>query len=653
MCGIAGVFDPRHRRSVFEREKLVLRMGQALSHRGPDGWGTWHDEAGAVSFVHRRLSILDLSALGKQPMSSNCGRYVLTFNGEVYNFKELRLELEKLGHSFRGHSDTEVMLGAFSEWGIPRALERFSGMFAFAVWDLEQRTLTLARDRLGQKPLYYGQIGLDFVFGSELKAFQCVPGWNSLPVDQRALSSFIRYNYVPAPDSIYSGISKLLPGHSVTVVAQGDQVYVRKSVAFWSLAQALPSTRAREERWSEAAALSGLEAVLGKAVGSHLVSDVPVGAFLSGGIDSSVIVSIMKEQARNRVKTFTIGFEEDGFDEARYAKAVAKHLQTDHHELYVKSQDARDVIPSLAQIYDEPFADSSQIPTLLVARLARTEVTVGLSGDGGDEVFAGYNRYFYSQKMWSLENRAPLPLRRALAGALRSLPPSWLSFFSKRLLGVSWTLEQTLKAVSVLDCASPDELYLRLVSQNQNPASVLNHFVDPRSPGDAQTGPSASEIVMSQQYQDAKTYLPDDILTKVDRASMSEGLEVRVPFLDPAVLQYGWGLPHEFKMGKSGGKKLLKELLFKRLPRELVDRPKQGFAIPIGQWLRGPLRPWAEDLLDARRLKVEGVFNDRNVLSLWKSHLSGARNHTPELWGILMFQAWKRTKDLSGDSDHA
>ncbi len=579
-------------------------------------------------------------------MQSESGRYVIAFNGEIYNFRQLRAELATLGHVFRGHSDTEVILAAVEEWELLDALKRFVGMFAFALWDKQRRELHLARDRLGEKPLYYGWAKDVFVFASELKALRAYTGWRS-EVDRDALALFLRHNYVPAPYSIYKDIRKLLPG-TVLTLSRRSTVDLPRPVPFWSAREAAENGANRPLPESAAEVTSQLDTLLREAILQQMVADVPLGAFLSGGVDSSTVVALMQAQSSRPVKTFTIGFHEAGYNEAEDAKAVAKHLGTDHTELYVTPQEAMDVIPNLQTLYDEPFADSSQIPTHLVARLARRHVTVSLSGDGGDELFGGYTRYFLGQSIWQKIGWAPKGVRRLGSKVLTSVSTrTWdrllrrTEFLMPRASGLEITGDRTHKLAEILRVTGPEQLYRSLVSHWKDPQSVVIGGQEPLTAlTDNKRWADLPDVTQWMMYVDLVTYLPDDILVKVDRASMGVSLEARVPLLDHRVVEFAWRVPLSMKIRHGEGKWLLRQVLYKYVPRELIERPKMGFSVPIDSWLRGPLRDWAEALLADDRLKREGYFNPQPIRQKWSEHLSGTRNWQYHLWDVLMFQAW-------------
>lgn len=653
MCGIAGYLFTR-RDGAFG-EGWIQAMLSTITHRGPDDSGVWDDRHAGVVLGHRRLSILDLSPAGHQPMISGSGRYVIVFNGEIYNHRVLRQSLEGTGAAslWRGHSDTETLLAAIEAWGIEKALKKCIGMFAIALWDRDTRILTLARDRLGEKPLYYGWLRDALVFASELKAIRAHPAFDK-SVDRHALALFMRHNYMPAPWSVYEGIWKLPPGCYVQFGCEGDLDPApprngRGAVkTYWS-ARAVAEAGLREPfAGCEGEAVDVLEQLLRQSIADQMIADVPLGAFLSGGIDSSTVVALMQAQSSQPVKTFTIGFHEGEYNEAEHAKAVARHLGTDHTELYVTPAEALDVIPKLPMLYDEPFADSSQVPTFLVAQLARRHVTVALSGDGGDELFGGYNRYFWAMHLWRRMGAAPALLRGFAAGLLTALPPSaWNSLF--RLAGplvperlrYSNPGDKLHKLAGLLGAARPEAIYLHLVSHWDDPARLVLGAEEPATPI---TDPTAwldtREFEQRMMHLDTITYLPDDILVKVDRAAMGVSLETRVPLLDHRVVEFAWRLPLAMKIRNGQGKHLLREVLYKYVPKVLIERPKMGFGVPIDHWLRGPLREWAEELLGESRLAREGFFDPAPIREKWTEHLSGRRNWQYPLWDVLMFQAW-------------
>jgi asparagine synthase (glutamine-hydrolysing) len=646
MCGISGLLDASGRAGCDELRSAVTRMIATLNHRGPDDSGTWEDEKAGIALGHRRLSILDLSPKGHQPMQSASGRYVISFNGEIYNFKILRRELEDLGETFRGHSDTEVMLAAISRWGLEKALQQFNGMFAFALWDREERLLHLVRDRLGEKPLYYGRMGKTFLFGSELKALRAHPSFKA-EINRNVLALFLRHNYIPAPYSIYEGVYKLPPGTMLTLSPM-DAVSLPAPIPYWSAREAAEQGVASPFKGTEGEAVTRLETLLRDAVKLRMEADVPLGVFLSGGIDSSTIVALMQAQSDRPVKTFTIGFFEDGYNEAKYAKEVAKFLGTKHTELYVTPEEAIAVIPKLPTLYDEPFSDSSQIPTFLVSQLARRHVTVSLSGDGGDELFTGYGRYFLGRRIWRKIGWMPNGMRQMASRALLALSTqSWEAVFRK--LGpvlpdkIKWRDpgDKIHKLAKIMAVKNPEEMYLGLVSHWKDPASIVVGAFEPSTPLTTRDQwATLSDFTQRMMYLDTVTYLPDDILVKVDRAAMGVSLEARVPLLDHRVVEFAWRIPLSMKVRDGQGKWLLRRVLSKYVPKELTERPKSGFAIPIDSWLRGPLREWAEPLLDEGRLRREGFFNPKPIREKWAEHLSGERNWQYYIWDVLMYQAW-------------
>jgi asparagine synthase (glutamine-hydrolysing) len=620
-------------------------MANTLRHRGPDDFGAWVDAATGIALGHRRLSILDLSPLGHQPMHSASGRYALSFNGEIYNFRALRSELEDLGHTFRGHSDTEVMLACFSQWGVHQAVKRFNGMFAFALWDREESLLHLARDRFGEKPLYYGWLGKTFVFASELKAVRAHPDFES-DIDRDVLALYFRHGYIPAPYSIYRGVSKVPPGTVLTMAPETG--FPPSVITYWSVRAVAEQGSANPFTGTETEAIARLDELLRDAVKLRMEADVPLGAFLSGGVDSSTIVALMQAQSAEPVRTFSIGFHETAYNEAPYAKAVAKHLGTAHTELYVTPEEAMAVIPRIPTLYDEPFADPSQIPTFLVSQLARRDVTVSLSGDAGDELFAGYANYFWGLRIWRLIGWMPRSLRALSAGGLARLSPaSWESLFRmiepifpkhlrQRNLGLKL---RVLADLLPAECA--ETLYRAILTHWDAPGSLVIGASEPPTPlTDRTQWGNFPDLLRRMMYSDAMMYLPDDILVKVDRASMGVSLEARVPLLDHRVVEFAWQLPVSMKVRDGRGKWILRQVLSQYVPAALIDRPKMGFGVPIGAWLRGPLKEWAEALLDEKRLKDQGLLNPDPIRDKWGEHLSGTMNWEIPLWDVLVFQAW-------------
>jgi asparagine synthase (glutamine-hydrolysing) len=644
MCGIVGFLGSAG--AAGQDAVLVRRMADLLRHRGPDDDGIWTDAGTGIALAQRRLSIVDLSPAGHQPMFSACQRYVIVFNGEFYNYEEIRRKLDaEAAHAWRGHSDTEVLLEAISRWGLVRALQHCAGMFALALWDRRERTLVLARDRLGEKPLYYGRIGKSFAFASELKAFRAHPAWNP-EIDRDAVTLLMRHNYVPAPYSIYKGFRKLRPGQFL-VLTEGERE--PRVETYWSAREATEKARRHPFVGDPDEAVTALEQVLRQSINGQMMADVPLGAFLSGGIDSSTVVALMQSMSNQPVRTFTIGFHQAGYNEAEHAKQVARHLGTQHTELYVTEQEAMGVIPALPQIYCEPFSDSSQIPTYLVSKLARQNVTVSLSGDGGDELFSGYTRYSLADQFWKILSRVPRPLRRAAAD-LATLPSPAVY---DRLAGPLMPLlpehrrhgrigDRVHKAAQLLAMQNADDVYRHLCSHWADPASiVLGGRELPTMLTGLDSLPSLPGNVERMMYVDLTSYLPDDILVKVDRAAMAVSLETRVPMLDHRVVEFAMSLPLATLRAGNTTKWPLRQLLYKYVPRELVERPKMGFGVPIDSWLRGALRDWAEDLLSETRLKADDLFDPAPIRLAWRDHLSGRRNQQYLLWDVLMFQAWR------------
>lgn len=671
MCGFAG-FITSNDSALGSHEDVVTRMTFAIAHRGPDDAGAWADAKEGIALGHCRLSILDLSPAGHQPMKSAGGRFVIVFNGEIYNHLELRAELESsidLNTFWLGHSDTETLLAGFEAWGVERTLKKLVGMFAIALWDREEKTLTLARDRFGEKPLYFGWVGsgsnATFVFGSELKALKAHPHFDN-SVSRESLALYMRFTYVPSPHSIYQNIFKLEPGCLLSIKGDFPPLLSKplrppatlggmSLSRWWSLAD-IVQKGAQKQFVNEAAAVQALEEHLAKAVQLQSLADVPLGAFLSGGVDSSAIVALMQEQTTRPVKTFTVGFEDAGFDESPHAREVAKHLGTDHTELFVTAAEAQSVIPLLPFMYDEPFADSSQIPTHLVCKAARQKVKVALSGDAGDELFGGYNRYFWGPRIWHRLAWLPYPARKVLGAFITSVPTVGWDALSRPVNALMPSNQGIIRAgdkahrlaVRLSSVRNMDDLYRSLVSEWQDPTQVVKGegltgektFLLQSLLDDPLPKQGVGEHQLRMMYRDSMTYLPDDILCKVDRAAMASGLETRVPFLDHRVAELAWQLPLHMKIRGNESKWALRQVLYKYVPRELIDRPKAGFGIPLGQWLRGPLRDWAESLLAENRLHAEGYFYPSPIRSKWAEHLSGQFDHTASLWTVLMFQAW-------------
>lgn len=640
MCGFAGFYGPSNASS----EETLRAMTDAIVHRGPDDQGSWVDPEAGIHLGFRRLSILDLSQAGHQPMVSHCGRYVCVFNGEIYNFQELK---DRLGsREFRGHSDTEILLEHIQTFGLEETLKLTAGMFALAVWDRERKELSLARDRLGEKPLYYGWSNGTLFFASELKALRPHPEFQP-EIDRNVLALYLGVAYVPSPWSIYRGIYKVPAGSFLTLREPTRPVdfdpFPDRSAhsprLYWDMKAVANQPR---QDLPDAEAVEQLDQILKRTIAKEMISDVPLGGFLSGGIDSSAVVAVMQAVSPKPVRSFTIGFHEGGFNEAEHAKAVAQHLGTDHTELYVTAQETRDVLPLVPQIYDEPFADPSQIPTYLVSKLARQDVTVCLSGDGGDEFFGGYNRYFMAERVWGKVGRMPKPVRRSIRNALTALSPGFYDRVG-RVIGSRVRLagDKAHKLANLMDVKSADEMYVRLVSQWPDPTSIVKGSCPEETVfGQAQGYFSNLGFTERMMATEALTYLPDDIMVKVDRAAMAVSLESRAPFLHHEVAEFAWSLPFRQKVRDDKGKWILRQVLDRYVPRHLIERPKMGFAVPIDSWLRGPLREWAEPLLSRQRLESDGYFEVEPIRRRWEEHLSGRRNWQYQLWCILMFQAW-------------
>ena len=646
MCGICGFFNPHRLTSKEWMQSVSHRMTDALVHRGPDDVGVWTDAKTGVALGHRRLSIQDLSSEGHQPMTSACDRFVMSYNGEIYNFNELRKELEHHGFQFRGHSDTEVLLGAITEWGVEKTLKQIIGMFAFALWDKEQESLTLVRDPVGKKPLYYGWCNNTFLFGSELKALRAHPEFD-LPIDPDALGLFIKYSWVPAPFCIYKGIRKLPPGHLMTINSKSTlENTIPRS--YWSARTVAENGEQTPFTGSLEDAADELEKLLQNTVGCRMIADVSLGALLSGGFDSTMVVSMMQSMSTRPIKTFSIGFWESEYNEAQHAQDIARHLGTDHTELYISPKDALAVIPELPKIYDEPFADSSQIPTLLLSKLARKEVQVALSGDGGDELFAGYTKYPECLKRWETWGNRPLWVRQRLADAMTSIgQASW------SLLGSSRNLEtgeipkwqkffgRIEKKSRWIPAASPVDLVARRHARCRRIQDYVLHAEDTNCLlTNSRDWAAVSNPVQGMMHLDFVTFLTDDILVKVDRASMSVSLEVRCPLLDTRLIEFAWSLPLSMRLNGRKGKIVLRKVLERYVPRELTERPKMGFAVPVSDWIKGPLRNWAEHLLNETRIREQGLLVPKAVHRIWQQHLSGWQDHDTLLWSLLMFQAW-------------
>ncbi|MFZ5893979.1 MAG: asparagine synthase (glutamine-hydrolyzing) [Myxococcota bacterium] len=646
MCGLTGFFQSGCAATPAEQLEQARAMADTIVHRGPDDGGEWGEPEAGYAVAFRRLAIIDLSAAGHQPMTSHSGRYVIAFNGEVYNFEAIRKQLQAEGHAptYRGHSDTEVMLAAIEAWGLRKAVQSFVGMFAFALWDREERSLHLVRDRLGVKPMYYGVANGVLLFGSELKALRKHPAF-SPALDRGALALFLRHCYVPAPYSIYSQYRKLPPGCILSV--RDSHEVLPAPEPYWSPFEVAQRGLADPLVGSDVELTDALDALLRDAISLRMVADVPIGVFLSGGIDSSVVAGIMQSVSSRPIRTFSIGFEESSYNEAPHAKVVATHLRTDHTELYVSPRETLDVIPKLPTLYDEPFADSSQIPTYLVSAMARRLVTVCLTGDGGDELFAGYNRYAYCEQIWRVLSRLPTPARRAAARGLSSVPRElWDSGLTHlrpllpRMLRFEHPADKIEKLTGILTLDDLNAVYLALVSSWRVPARVVVGGSEPPTALSNGDGVSISNPTLRMMYLDLVTYLPDDILAKVDRASMGVSLEAREPLIDHRLVEFAWRLPFEVKARGGVGKWILRRVLDRYVPPALLDRPKMGFGVPVAKWLKGPLRGWAEELLSTRRLKSGGFLAPEPIQERWQEHLSGGVNASSELWPVLMFQAW-------------
>lgn len=644
MCGICGIWDRRSPDDQALRHHLTA-MVDTMAHRGPDDAGSFVQQG--LGLGHRRLAVIDCSPTGHQPMASADGRYVVSGNGELYNYVELGDELRRSGYSFLGTSDTEVLVAGFQLWGVEKTLSRADGMFAVAVWDTVEHRLQLARDCFGEKPLYYGWAGQVFLFASELKAMHAHPDF-APSVDRGALCLYFRHNCIPTPHSIYEGIHKLPAGTVLTVHRGSRPGSMPDPVPFWSLAEVAEAGHHARGGMSLDDSVDQLDDTLSRAVRVRMRSDVPVGAFLSGGVDSSLIASLMQTHSRSKVRTFTIAFEDAAFDEAANAAAVARHLGTDHTEHTVTASEALAVIPSLATIYDEPFADSSQIPQTVLARLTRPHVTVALSGDGGDELFAGYNRYAFAGRFWHRLHAVPLPLRRAGASLLTAASPTrWDAVYRRIEPVVPASLRMRMpgtklhKVAAVLPAATLEDAHRVLASHFQDPTHLVLGATEASSLLTTPSlWPSLDDPIERMLYLDTMTYLPDDILAKVDRATMAVNLETRLPFLDPAVAALAWRMPLDHKLRGGTGKWVLRRLLHRYVPAHLVERPKTGFGVPLGDWLRGPLRPWADDLLDTGRIRRQGYLDAEVVGRMWSEHRAGRREWPYELWDVLVFQAW-------------
>ena len=637
MCGIAGFIDNK-----TEQPELVLkRMTDAIFHRGPDDEGYWFDKSIGVGLGHRRLSIIDLSPAGHQPMLSATGRYVIIYNGEIYNYLAICKELEDLGsRRWLGHSDTEVVLAALEEWGIEKAVKRFVGMFSIALWDRQDRILYLIRDRIGEKPLYYGWSSGVFLFGSELKALRLHPAWRG-EIDRDVLGLYFRNNYIPAPFSIYKKILKLYPGRYLKLsLKEMSPDVLPEPIPYWSLLEVAESGIRNPFTGTDEEAISELGNYLKQAIQGQMISDVPIGAFLSGGIDSSAITALMQSQSRNPIRTFTMGFHDIAYNEATYAGTIAKHLGTHHTEAYVTPDECMAVIPALPLLYDEPFADSSQIPTYLLCKLTRESVTVSLSGDGGDEVFLGYNRHVQLMRLHRIFEKIPDSLRVFISVILKSVPASLMELvLRQKKHGI--LADQIQKIADIITKKDPGEMYQILTKFWDYPSKLVLGAAEKQSLlTDRSLWPDFRNPLQAMMYIEQMTSLPDDMLVKVDRASMGHSLETRVPFLDHRLVEFSWRLPLSMKYRNGSSKWILRQILYKYVPSSLIERPKSGFSIPIDVWLRGPLRDWAESLLDKSRLRNEGYLDEKMVSTKWREHIEGKKKWQQHLWGVLMFQAW-------------
>jgi asparagine synthase (glutamine-hydrolysing) len=638
MCGIAGFL----KKNVSKHISDLKSMANVLSHRGPDGEGMWISSDDTIGMIHTRLSIIDLTPAGDQPMISPSKRYTMAFNGEVYNHQEIKCELEKISrHNWRGTSDTEVLLVAIDAWGLEKALSKVRGMLSIALWDDCKKNIYLASDRMGEKPLYYGWVGDSFVFGSELKSLKSISGL-IFEIDRSSLSLYMRYKSIPAPHSIYKDIYKITPGSIIKTNLESQKI--SKSL-YWSIDDMAKSGCENRFKGSSEQAVLKLEDVLMESIDLQMQADVPLGSFLSGGVDSSVVSALMQSNSYEKINTFSIGFKDKRFNEAEYARAVSKSIGSSHHDMYVTSYDAMNIIPSLPSIYDEPFSDSSQIPTFLVSKIAKEKVSVVLTGDGADELFGGYNRYTLSSKLWGNISKIPLPIRGLMSSGIKSISPkNWdrlLSFLARSKYNNFG--EKFHKGANSLNCNDMDELYVNLISQVGNPESwVLNS--NSNECLDVSTGKKKRFFDLSpierMMANDLAGYLSADILTKVDRASMAVSLEARTPFLDSKVVEFALSLPLNYKIRNGVGKWVLREVLYKHVPRGLIERPKMGFEMPLNEWLRGPLREWSESLLNYNRLRDEGYFDADIVRQKWQEHISGQYNWQEQLWSVLMFQSW-------------
>lgn len=642
MCGIAGYWTCGNALRGMYGKKVLKNMAMQIRHRGPDSEGYWTDDRAGIGLAHRRLSIVDLTHAGSQPMVSDSGRYIISFNGEVYNYRELRAQLESGNRApnWRGHSDTEVLLACIEAWGIETTLKRCLGMFAFAVWDRGRQVLILARDRIGEKPLYYGHVSNIVIFGSELKALKVVPEFDSL-IDRGAALLLLKYNYIPSPFSIYKGVFKLPPGTWIEFTAPSELLTTPRQ--YWSYSNVVEEGERKPLQLTQSEAAEHLDELLSKVVRSQMVADVEVGAWLSGGIDSSTVVALAQAQAERPIRTFSIGFDDKWFDESSHARMVAHHLGTNHTEVRLSQRDVLEIIPGLAQIFDEPFADPSQLPTILLSRITRERVKVAVSGDGGDEIFGGYNRYLLGPQLWRMVSPMPPLLRHLFGLLLEGTPAQVIRYLESgfRTFGVSPALSMKLPSIGrkLKQVRSMDDLYVELMSEWEG-----NSPVEEELPvtllRDRNAWPKLFSPVTKMMAVDALTYLPDDVMLKVDRSSMAASLEIRAPFLDARVVEFASKLPLEMKISRGLGKRVLRQVLYRYVPEALVERPKQGFGIPLDNWLRGELRDWAEDLLSEARLRAEGFFDPVLIRRAWKAHLACQQQFGNRLWSVLMFQSW-------------
>lgn len=639
MCGFAGYFGFQN--AADSHRDALSRMARRLAHRGPDGEGFWFDESADIGLCHRRLAILDLTEAGKQPMISSSGRFVIAFNGEIYNYAESRKDLAAAGHTFRGHSDTETLVEAIAAWGLDATLKRCAGMFAFALWDRAERSLTLVRDRMGVKPLYYATTNKSILFGSDISAIAAHPGFDSR-VDRQSLAAYTQFNAVPEPTSILEGVRKLAPGTWMKFDRDPNGGLHSTTGTYWSLREVAERSKKEGFIGSEAEAVNELEMLLKKSVQRRLVSDVPVGAFLSGGVDSATVVSIMRQVSDQPVKTFTIGSADADYDESDMARRIAKHLGCEHHEWIPSAQEIRDAIPQMGDVFQEPFADPSQIPTLLVSKLAQRHVKVSLSGDGGDELFGGYDRYIRMSGLWKKISRLPFPARRALGAAL-SMTPARLIEFANNALPQSKQLRdagaKTQKLAAALCSRTQQDFYIAMRSFWPQSSSIVAGMEASDGREQYHPSPDGFSFEETMMLQEQGGHLPDDLLVKLDRASMAVGLEAREPMLDHELVEFSWRLPLEWKIRNGQGKQILRRVLDRHIPREWFERPKQGFLLPLDTWMRGPLRDWAEDLLSESRIKRDGYLISAPIRSVWRRFLDGAALQYP-VWNILMFQVW-------------